>query len=200
MELPLFDSSMQHIQLTDAQLIWCPNFIETNQANHFFKLLTQQLPWQSDDITVFGKTYPQPRLTCLFGLDDKPYKYSNITMHPHKFTPLVMALKERVEEVSETFFNAVLCNLYRTGQDSNGWHADNESALGQNPIIASLSFGAARTFAMKHNTTNESYKISLTNGSLLVMKGPMQHHWKHAIPKTKQKIEPRINLTFRTLK
>ena len=200
MQYIMFQSNLQQIQLSDANLLYAQNFMETQQANEFFKLLTQQLPWQLDDITVYGKTYPQPRLTCLFGHEGKPYKYSNIIMKPQPWNALMMALKERVEEVSETVFNTVLCNLYRDGQDSNGWHADNEASLGQNPTIASLSFGASRVFSMKHNTSDERFKITLTHGSLLVMKGPTQHCWKHAILKTKQKIGPRINLTFRTLK
>lgn len=199
MQHNVFDQ-LETIELPDATLLWCSNFIEASKANQLMLQLTKELPWQQDDITVFGKTYPQPRLTCLFGHQGKPYMYSNIVMQPHPWTPLMTWLKEQVETVSKTTFNTVLCNLYRDGQDSNGWHADDEKSLGQNPIIASLSFGADRTFAIKHNEHKISKKIILNNGSLLVMKGAMQHNWKHAIPKTKQKIGSRINLTFRTLK
>ena len=91
--------------------------------------------------------------------------------------------------------------MYRDGNDSNGWHADNERELGINPIIASVSFGATRPFHFKHRTIKEQrYKLPLEHGSLLVMKGEMQHHWLHQIAKTKKEIQPRINLTFRNIK
>ena len=108
-------------------------------------------------------------------------------------------IKKKVEKISESSFNACLANLYRDGKDSNGWHADNEKELGKNPIIASLSFGATRTFKLKHLQTNEKIDIELTTGSLLIMGGEMQHYWKHQIPKTKKFKAPRINLTFRKL-
>ncbi|MCT4630466.1 alpha-ketoglutarate-dependent dioxygenase AlkB, partial [Winogradskyella sp.] len=84
--------------------------------------------------------------------------------------------------------------------DSNGWHADNEKELGKNPVIASVSFGEERPFHFKHRTLkNERHKLNLSHGSLLIMKGEMQYYWLHQIAKTKKKIQPRINLTFRRL-
>ena len=98
-------------------------------------------------------------------------------------------------------FTSCLLNLYRDGQDSNGWHADNEKELGINPVIASLSFGAERMFHMKHRRDrNQKLKLKLEHGSLLVMRGSLQHHWLHQIPKTKKTVGERINLTFRNIK
>jgi alkylated DNA repair dioxygenase AlkB len=92
----------------------------------------------------------------------------------------------------------VLLNLYRDGQDSNGWHADNEKELGVNPVIASVSLGASRFFHLKHNTDkSQKLKLELTHGSLLLMEGTTQHFWKHQIAKTAKAVAPRINLTFR---
>jgi alkylated DNA repair dioxygenase AlkB len=106
-----------------------------------------------------------------------------------------------VEDSVGTNFTTVLLNLYRDGKDSNGWHADNEKELGQNPIIASVSFGATRTFHLQHNSNKEwKQKIMLEHGSLLLMKGTTQHFWKHQVPKTAKPIGPRINLTFRIIK
>ena len=186
--------------LPDAEIIYYPHFFDTIEANKILTTLTETIPWQQDDIKVFGKVYPQPRLTALFGNDGKPYSYSNITMQPHPWNLLLQKLKFQVETVSKGNFTTVLLNLYRTGQDSNGWHADNEKELGINPIIASLSFGAERYFHLQHNNNKElKLKILLEHGSLLLMKGTTQHFWKHQIPKTSKPIEPRINLTFRTI-
>ena len=196
----LFDSEPIVFDVPDASIIYYPNFFSTEEATILFDTLQKEIPWQQDDIKVYGKVYPQPRLTALFGNEGKSYSYSNITMHPHKWSPLLMSIKEKVEKTTEAIYSTVLLNYYRDGKDSNGWHADNEKELGTNPIIASLSFGAERMFQLKHNAiTNQKINISLAHGSLLVMKGTTQHFWKHQIPKTTKPIGSRINLTFRII-
>ena len=196
----LFDSEPIVFDVPDASIIYYPNFFSTEEATIFFDTLQMEIPWQQDDIKVYGKVYPQPRLTALFGNEGKSYSYSNITMHPHKWSPLLMSIKEKVEKTTEAIYSTVLLNYYRDGKDSNGWHADNEKELGTNPIIASLSFGAERMFQLKHNAIpNQKINIPLAHGSLLVMKGTTQHFWKHQIPKTTKPIGSRINLTFRII-
>lgn len=196
----LFDSEPIVFDVPDASIIYYPNFFSTEEATILFDTLQKEIPWQQDDIKVYGKVYPQPRLTALFGNEGKPYSYSNITMQPHKWSPLLVSIKEKIEKVTEVIYSTVLLNYYRDGKDSNGWHADNEKELGTNPIIASLSFGAERMFQLKHNTIpNQKINIPLAHGSLLVMKGTTQHFWKHQIPKTTKPIGPRINLTFRII-
>ena len=198
--MDLFSKEKQNFKLPNAELVYIPNFYSAKEANSFFKQIVAETNWQHDDITVFGKTYKQPRLTALYGETDQPYKYSNIEMQPEPFTDLLKSIKSQVEAESDFEFNSVLLNLYRDGNDSNGWHADNEKELGKNPIIASVSFGEARPFHFKHRTLkDERHKLMLENGSLLLMKGEMQHFWLHQIAKTKRQIEPRLNLTFRKL-
>ena len=137
----------------------------------------------------------------MIGNEGKPYSYSNIIMQPHKWNAVLLFIKYEVEEICHEQFTTVLLNLYRDGKDSNGWHADNEKELGQNPVIASVSLGAERNFHLQHNTIKEAkLKINLEHGSLLVMKGKTQHFWKHQIPKTTKPIGERINLTFRIIK
>lgn len=184
----------------DAEIIYYPHFFNTQEADFLFQELTITIPWQQDDIRVYGKVYAQPRLTALFGNEGKPYSYSNVKMEPHNWNATLENLKQKAELVSETLFTTVLLNLYRDGKDSNGWHADNEKELGINPNIASMSFGAERYFHLQHNTDkNQKVKILLEHGSLLVMKGTTQHFWKHQIPKTAKPIGSRINLTFRSV-
>ena len=197
----LFPNQKTVFNLPDAEIEYYPDFIDNQTATEFFEKLKNEIPWQQDNITIFGQTHPQPRLTALFGNDGKTYSYSNIVMHPHKWNPLLMHLKHRIEEICSENFTTVLLNFYREGKDSNGWHADNEKELGRNPIIASLSFGAERVFHLQHNSIKEAkQKINLEHGSLLIMKGITQHFWKHQIPKTAKPIGPRINLTFRIIK
>lgn len=197
----LFKSEPININLPDAEIIYCPSFLSTEQADSLFQELIEGTPWQQDEITVYGKKHLQPRLTALYGNEGMSYSYSNIIMKPHRWTSVLKKIKLLVESVSEANFTTVLLNYYRNGSDGNGWHADNEKELGKNPIIASLSLGAERNFQLKHNTDSNLRKsIILEHGSLLVMKGSTQHFWKHQIPKTTKSIGPRINLTFRIIK
>lgn len=197
---PLFQSEPIVLNLPDAEIIYYPHFLDRNEADAIFIELKNDIPWQQDNICVYGKIHPQPRLTALFGNEGKPYSYSNIKMQPHPWTTLLLKLKSYVESVSDTNFTTVLLNRYRDGKDSNGWHADNEKELGTNPIIASVSFGAERVFQLKHHSIpGLKQNILLEHGSLLLMKGTTQHFWKHQIPKTSKPITERINLTFRVI-
>jgi len=198
--MSLFLEEKQHFRLPNAELIYIPQFFTKQESDIYFKAIETETNWQHNDITVFGKTYKQPRLTALFGDSNQTYGYSNIIMHPEPFTPTLQNIKGKVERYADFMFNTLLINLYRNGNDSNGWHADNEKELGKNPVIASVSFGEARPFHFKHRTLQDQrHKLSLEHGSLLLMKGEMQHHWLHQIAKTKKDIKPRINLTFRKL-
>jgi alkylated DNA repair dioxygenase AlkB len=197
----LFQTERITLELPDAEIIYFPAFLKKQEADAVFHELIQNTPWQQDEITVYGKKHLQPRLTALYGNEGKPYSYSNIVMQPHPWTSLLQKIKARIESVTETNFTTVLLNYYRNGSDSNGWHADNEKELGKNPIIASLSLGAERTFQLKHNTdATQKKSIILEHGSLLLMQGTTQHFWKHQIPKTTKSIKTRVNLTFRIIK
>ncbi|WP_053977426.1 alpha-ketoglutarate-dependent dioxygenase AlkB family protein [Mangrovimonas xylaniphaga] len=198
--MDLFSEEKLVWKLPDAELIYIANFFSNQEASYYFERLLDDIKWQQDEIKVFGKTYQQPRLTALYGESNTPYSYSGITMHPNPFSKDLLEIKTKVEEETQHHFNSVLLNLYRNGNDSNGWHADNEASLGIHPVIASLSFGEERYFHFKHRQLkNERHKVLLQHGSLLIMKGAMQKHWLHQIAKTKRKVDPRINLTFRKL-
>ncbi len=196
----LFEEELK-LQLPDSTIRYFPSFFSKKMSDGYFEVLRKTVPWQQDDITVFGKTYAQPRLTALFGNNGKPYSYSNITMQPHGFTPELLEIKNRIEQKTTVIFTTCLLNLYRDGQDSNGWHADNEKELGKNPVIASITLGQERLFHLKHRTRKElKHKLLLKHGSLLLMEGETQHHWLHQIAKTRKPIGERINLTFRVIK
>ncbi len=198
----LFPQSNEFIKLPlkDANVLYLEQFYNSETSNILFNTLRKEIQWQQDDIKLFGKTYKQPRLTALYAENEKPYSYSNITMYPESFFKELEQIKSDVEEMIAHKFTTCLANLYRTGNDSNGWHSDNEKELGHNPVIASLSLGATRSFQLKHKTdSSQRFNIELPSGSLLIMKGTTQEFWKHQIPKTKKHVGERINLTFRTI-
>lgn len=198
--LDLFPKEKIILPLPDAVFEYYPNFFTNDEAEALFKKIQDETKWQHDEITIFGKKIAQPRLTCLFGNEGKPYSYSGITMHPNPWNPTLVYIKEKIEAIAQQHFTTVLANLYRNEKDSNGWHADNEKELGRNPIIASVSFGEIRKFQLKHNNNPDAkLTLNLSHGSLLLMKEGSQIHYKHQIPKATRSKKDRINLTFRTI-
>lgn len=196
----LFESEKIILPLENAIFEYYPNFFSREKSDELFDILYKETPWQQDDITVFGKTHPQPRLTALYGNEGKPYGYSNIKMIPHNWTISLMYIKNEIEILINHHFTTVLLNLYRDGKDSNGWHADNERELGSNPVIASLSLGEKRNFQIKSTTNpDDKFNLELEHGSLLIMKEGSQLFYKHQLPKTTKTKKERINLTFRTI-
>ena len=187
-------------ELPGAKLRYYQTFLSVDRANYYYKKLLETIPWQQEDVKVFGKVYAQPRLTSLHSNSLSSYTYSGLTLQPNPMTKALFELLNLIQTVCHHDFNCVLLNLYRNGSDSNGWHADNEKELGKYPKIASFSFGATRFFHFKHRKIKEQrYKMDLHHGSLLLMEGEMQKYWLHQVPKTKRQSEPRINITFRKI-
>ncbi|MCK6261746.1 alpha-ketoglutarate-dependent dioxygenase AlkB [Vibrio sp. ZSDE26] len=182
-------------QIPNGSIYWDPNFVPAEEADHLFLRLKQQVAWRDDSITLFGKTMPIPRRQAWYG--DASYRYSNLTLTPEPWLPDLFELKTRCEQVAHSPFNSVLANLYRDGNDSNGWHSDNEPELGRQPIIASISLGESRLFHLKHKQTKQKYTFELNAGSLLIMAGETQSYWLHTVPKTKKPKSERVNLTYR---
>ncbi len=178
--------------------LW-PDFLPKLRADALFHEFSRDLVWGQHAIRLFGRQVMQPRLTTLYGSRPLRYRYSGLELIAHTWSGALEALASEVSMSSDCEFNSVLGNLYRDGNDSMGWHADDEAELGQNPIIASISLGASRRFDLKPKAEGGGEKVSLElqHGSLLVMGGDLQHHWVHQIAKTKRVSEPRINLTFR---
>ena len=163
--------------------------------------LGEQTKWRQESVRIYGKEHQQPRLVALYADSGKRYDYSGITMHPLPWTDLLREIRRRIEDCTDSTFNAVFLNLYRDHNDSMGFHSDDEKELGKNPVIASLTFGATRIFRLKHKSEKElsPVKVPLEAGTVLLMKGRTQHFWKHGINKQTEPCGPRINLTFRTL-
>jgi len=196
----LFSSGGSRLDLADAEVDYRPNFVPTDIASRWFEQLVAKVDWRQETITLFGQRHNVPRLSCWMADAGMAYSYSNMTMQPTAWSELALSIKSFIESNAKLQFNSVLINYYRDGQDSNGWHADNEPELGINPVIASLSLGGVRDFQLRNNANKKhKYSIALEHGSLLLMQGKTQSCWQHHVPK-RANAEPRINLTFRTIK
>jgi len=160
-----------------------------------FVRLQQETTWEQHTITLFGRTVPTPRLTAWTG--DVAYRYSGISNEPQPWTPTLAALRDRLVAELGSPFNSCLANLYRDGTDSMGEHSDDEPELGPRPTIASVSLGARRRFVLRHRATGQRWSYDLGAGDLLVMRAESQSDYRHAVPKTRRPVGPRMNLTFR---
>lgn len=184
----------------DGEAYFYPDLFSATERHELFLGLQTNVGWKQEPIKIMGREIMQPRLTAWHGDAGKSYRYSGIIMNPAPWIPELLIIKERIQEVSGQTFNSVLLNFYRNGQDSMGWHRDNEKSLGADPVVGSVSFGASRTFQFKHREQPELREnITLTDGSFLLMKGATQQHWYHRIPKETKVSGARINLTFRTI-
>ncbi|WP_018982861.1 alpha-ketoglutarate-dependent dioxygenase AlkB family protein [Salinimonas chungwhensis] len=201
MQPDLFNNSggaqPQVLPLPDADVTYYPQWLEAEKASVIEQQLKDELHWHQDTIKIYGRLVKIPRLQAWHGDHRATYSYSGLAMTPQPWTSALGELKDQLAGHCHTSFNSVLANWYRDGQDSMGMHADDEPELGPEPVIASLTFGQARPFIFKHQTTRARSKVVLEHGSLLVMRGRTQQHYHHGIAKTTQQIGDRINLTFR---
>jgi alkylated DNA repair dioxygenase AlkB len=188
------------LDLHDADVLFYPAFFPAAEADRLLRELRDSTAWRQDAITFFGKTVDVPRLTAWYGDEGARYTYSGIANVPLPWTPPLLEVKRAVEPPSGVAFNGVLLNRYRTGQDSVSWHADDEPEFGDQPVIASVSFGGTRSFQLRHKRRKElTAGVELTHGSLLVMRGGTQANWLHRVPKTSGPVGERLNLTFRRI-
>jgi alkylated DNA repair dioxygenase AlkB len=198
---PSYQGKKNLTDLPDADIELFENVFTNLESKKLFQKLIDNTQWRQDKIKIFGKLIDQPRLTAFYGDANKYYSYSGIVMKPNEWNDDLLFIRNRLENIAKIKFSSVLLNFYRDGKDSMGWHSDDEKELGQNPVIGSVSFGETRVFQLRHKCRKDFKKveIALTNGSFLLMKGNTQHFWQHQIPKTKRKLDSRINLTFRIL-
>lgn len=193
-------SQLTPLPLEDGELWWNPDFLSTDEVGALQHALEREIPWQQDKIQMFGRPVAIPRLQAWIGDPGCRYRYSGVTLEPQPWPPTCTQLRHRIEHALGLSFNALLANLYRDGNDSVGWHADNEPELGPDPVIASLTLGAERRFCLRHRRDkSRNLTLQLPPGSLLIMAGEIQHHWLHALPKTRRPMAPRINLSFRRI-
>lgn len=185
--------------LADAEVSFVVNFLA--HADDLFPLLLNTIEWQERIIRIYGQDIPLPRRTAWYGDPESEYVYSGIKNKPLPWTDALSEVRAVVQEHCGVTFNSVLINRYRSGKDSVAWHADDEPELGFQPVIASVSLGATRTFRFKHKRQADlKASVALTHGSLLVMRGQTQANWLHSIPKTTKPVGERINLTFRVVR
>lgn len=194
------DRSVEYFQENDT-FDWASTDWQQVSEDAFAKIGFTHMSWKRDHIRMYGKRIALPRLTSWYGDLGKSYTYSGITSAPNAWNQGLLYIKHKIEQATALTFNSVLLNWYRDGEDHMGWHADDEQALGDNPVIASVNFGTTRDFVLRRiDDPSKRIVIPLQHGTLLVMGGALQHYWQHSVPKRKTAKGSRFNLTFRLIR
>lgn len=197
---------MTRLDLPDADVHFAPDWLDADASHVLLRALIDTVPWSVHHIHMFGRLVASPRLSAWIGDPDARYRYSGTTFDPLAWPAALVPVREQLQRDCGVAFNSVLVNRYRDGRDAMGWHRDDEPELGPAPVIASVSLGATRRFVLRRVARGAAsagalkHAIDLTPGSLLVMAGPTQRHWQHALPRTAKDVVERINLTFRLVR
>ena len=197
--MDLFNKLQTNLLPKDGEVQYYGRVIPTEKANQYIDVLLNGIEWKNDEVVIYGKRIVTKRKVAWYGDKAFEYKYSNISRTALPWTRELFELKTIVETISNESYNSCLLNLYHDGYEGMGWHSDDEKDMKKDGAIASLSLGADRKFAFKHKQDKQSVYMLLEHGSLLLMKGEVQSHWLHSLPKTSKVLKPRINLTFRTI-
>jgi alkylated DNA repair dioxygenase AlkB len=187
------------IDLPGADLRFAPAWLAQEEADALLAVLLADPGWDIHRIRMFGREVDSPRLSRWIGDPGAVYTYSRTRFDPHPWPGALISLRQRLREALGVDFNSVLANRYRDGRDRMGWHSDDEPELGPQPVIASVSLGAARRFALKPRGEGDRLVLDLPHGSLLVMAGETQARFRHALPATAKPVTDRVNLTFRRI-
>ncbi len=193
--------ALERLDIDDADIRLARDVPLGVPADELLQELIAGTPWRQETVTLFGRRIPQPRLTAWYADAGQAYAYSGVALQPLPWTPSLQAVKTCMETLAATAFNGALLNFYRDQRDSVGLHADDEKELGPEPVIASVSLGATRAFTLRHRSDRQrpTIRIALPHGSVLLMRGATQRHWKHGIEKQRLPCGPRVNLTFRRI-
>lgn len=207
MNLTLFDDTeifrtgtggRQIFDLPDADVMLIDNFFTKEESDYYYNALLTQTRWREYEMPMYDKVVTAPRMISWH--EDK----DNVGIDPAtpEFSDDLKTIRNRVEAEVNLRFNAVLLNLYRNGKDGVAWHSDKTNKSGNDPIIASVTFGETRLFRLRHKTNKDIHQVEipLHHGSFLLMAGTTNTFWEHQVPKTARPVLPRINLTFRQVK
>lgn len=156
-------------------------------------------------LTEGGTRVRSPRKMCWFA-ENATWCYQFSRSHIEPLWPYTFAeyslldnVKAQVENIVNHKFNCCLVNIYTDGSEYADWHDDNEPWLGDNPIIASVSIGATRSFEIKRKSTQVVTSFNLQHNDILLMNTDFQDYYQHRLPINEFCTDKRINLTFRKI-
>ena len=179
------------------QVRYMPDFLPRQRADGLLARSLAEVDWQSERLTLFGCEHIAPRRVAWYGERGVSYRYSGAERAAIPWPAFIARLAAEVGDALAWRFNYALVNRYRGGSDMLGWHADDEADLGGEPVIATVSLGAARVLRIRPRRGGASVGGALAHGSLLAMWGRAQRDYKHCVPRTRKPVGERVSYTFR---
>jgi len=182
----------------NGRLVIFSAFYDDVYCDRIFRKLYNQIKWLDKTYqNADGSIVHLPRLTANYG--ERSYNYSGMVFEPEPWTDVMLELKKDAEILGQETFNAAVLQLYRDGKDRVNWHSDDDTCVGKNPTIVSISFGETREFWFRaKNGMGNLLKLTVEKGDVIVMQGTLQHTHLHRVPPENEK-KARINITFRNV-
>lgn len=150
-----------------------------------FERMLEIAPWQQRSRQMWDAEVLEPRLVAAWRTGE----------------PLPPEVRELVEPLDERYgvrFDSCLVNLYRDGSDAVAWHADTVRKVMRDPLVATVSLGARRSFLVRPAEGGAVVRrYAAGEGDLIVMGGAMQHDWHHTVPREKSASGARMSITLR---
>ena len=174
--------------LADAQggIVYWPRLLAPSVQQTWFEQLRDGVAWHGQQRWMYEREVTVPRLMASVALDD-PARPA-----------LLDEARAAVQRVAPAPYTHAGLNLYRDGRDSVAPHNDRIVGLAPGRPIAILSLGAAREMLIRAKAPpHRPLRVLLEPGSLLVMSHASQFTHDHGIPKTTEKLGPRISLALR---
>lgn len=157
-----------------------PGWVPDHEA--VFGRLLEHAPWQQRTRTMWDSEVLEPRMVALVPVD----------------TPQVAELIAPLAERYGVAFDSCLVNLYRDGSDAVAWHGDTVRKTMRDPLVATVSLGARRSFLLRPRGGGPvARRYQPGGGDLIVMGGACQHEWEHTVPREKNVSGARMSITLR---
>ena len=150
-----------------------------------FDRLLEIAPWQQRTRRMWDDEVLEPRLVANWP-----------TGAP--LPPEVLELTAPLGERYGVEFDSCLVNLYRDGSDAVAWHADTVRKTMRDPLVATVSLGARRSFLLRPAAGGPvARRYAPGEGDLIVMGGACQHDWHHTVPRERSASGARMSITLR---
>jgi alkylated DNA repair dioxygenase AlkB len=189
-QLSLFAQARESVLVDDARgrIVYTPELVPAEIARAWFDEVRGTVAWQAQRRRMYDREVDVPRLVGHFRLAP-----------PAADVPdAVRAAARRVIAATNVAFTSVGLNFYRDGRDSVAPHNDHLDEIAPGCPIALLSLGATRRMTIRAKAApRRVLHVDLAAGSLLLMSYETQLHYTHGVPKTGERVGPRISLAFR---
>ncbi|MFN2528420.1 MAG: alpha-ketoglutarate-dependent dioxygenase AlkB [Candidatus Baltobacteraceae bacterium] len=186
-QLGMFKEEVRTIARTPrGDIVYFPAVFDAGEAASLCSELLATTAWSKETMKMYDKLVDVPRLVAWYRDEER-------------LPQALERIRERTQLVLRRTFNAVSLNYYRDGTDSVAWHSDHNEELVDDPVVALVSVGATREMQFRTKAIpRRQLRCDLEPGSILAMRGDVQSHYEHHVPKVGRPTSARISVALRT--